>query len=288
MILFKGNKEGPCWGTRSTTRPTTTVMKTMVEQNPAKEVHRETLAVTQSDKQVQTNLGNKVAEIRLSDDIDDRNYHSTYTCGNYRNVREGNNTSDTPEDSWSNSVKNMGSGEGSGRALVDGPSMEPPIILRQSHEVLHRMLDQEKHFAEEFPAPSTKERPQSSTAEVDEHRTSCPKAYQSSGETFHVVEAQSYHSDTYQKQDYAFETPPLEDSLDEAEKERRRRALAIEQQQMILKRVEAARADKAASRNRKSPRQVSCRVLLALSVHDWSLNVSAPLSSNVSLKLAGN
>jgi hypothetical protein len=58
--------------------------------------------------------------------------------------------------------------------------------------------------------------------------------------------------DTYQKEAYKFETPPLDDTLDDAEKERRRRALAQEQQQMILQQVQAAR-----EANKKGPSRVS-------------------------------
>ena len=50
----------------------------------------------------------------------------------------------------------------------------------------------------------------------------------------HVLE--TYHADKY-----AFSTPPVTDSLDDGEKERRKQALAKEQQQMILQRVQDQR-----------------------------------------------
>jgi hypothetical protein len=62
---------------------------------------------------------------------------------------------------------------------------------------------------------------------------------------------------TYQKEAYKFETPPLDDTLDDAEKERRRLALAQEQQQMILQQVHAAREANKKATSRASDKKSS-------------------------------
>ena len=84
-------------------------------------------------------------------------------------------------------------------------------------------------------------------------RAQCPRNRQAGVESMvphHVHEVQptegwSPEFETYRKDSYIFSTPPLDDALNDDEKERRRRALALEQQRMILQRVQATRAEKA-------------------------------------------
>ena len=197
-----------------------------------------------------------VSGLKVADDIDDRNYQSSQADANNHHVREECNAVPSDDPSLHLTNGNIEGEDHSGRDLSHNPPVVPRRMLFRPQES-HHMFHQDSHSFAEYSRPLISEQSQTSTAEDRQFQSSVAREHQGHVEVLHAAAAQSCPPVTYHKEKYAFETPPLEETLDEAEKERRRRALAIEQQQMILKRVEAARADKVATRNRKAPRQVS-------------------------------